>query len=131
MFRFFHIWSLHDFYHEGLLDFVTGIISIKCQDHNFFPFTFLIQIFMCWTISASLWSGLLDHVGWSFWCVLGFSLWVFYWIYLLPLSWEKLVKNSLSFFSLCMAWVSDGLCPHNMNFRVFRLFLFCWLISGV
>ena len=40
------------------------------------------EISINWTISPSLWWSQLDHGGWFFWCVLGFSLPVFYWVFL-------------------------------------------------
>jgi hypothetical protein len=34
-----------------------------------------------WTIPASLGRSLLDHTEWSFWCILGFGLQEFYWVF--------------------------------------------------
>ena len=55
-----------------------------------------------WTIPASLGWSLLDHDGWSFWCVLGFCLQEFYWVILHWYSYGKLVWCSLSLFCLCV-----------------------------
>ena len=39
------------------------------------------QIFVCWTISASLGWSQHDHSGWFFLCVPWFNLLVFYWVF--------------------------------------------------
>lgn len=39
------------------------------------------QIFICWTIPASVEWRQLDYGGWSFWCVLRFSFLLFYYIF--------------------------------------------------
>ena len=54
-----------------------------------------------WTIPASLGWSLLDHDGWSFWCVLGFYLQEF-WVILHWYSYGKLVWCSLYLFCLCV-----------------------------
>jgi hypothetical protein len=56
-------------------------------------------------IPASLEWSLLDHDKWSFWCVLGFGLQEFYWVFLHRHSWMKLVWCTLPFLGLL--WCMD------------------------
>ena len=119
-----HPKSLQDFYHEDMLDFCQRLFQSQWDDRVGFFLIFLYdglhqQIFIYWTIPASLeWSLLYYHV-WSFWCVLIFGLPIFYWVVLNQCSWRKFPLSSLY-----MVWKSEWLYPHKMNLAMFLLFYF-------
>ena len=46
-----------------------------------------IVIYVYWTIPVSIGQSLLDHSRCSLWCVLGYLLQVFHWVFLYPCSW--------------------------------------------
>ena len=95
------------------------------------------QISICWTSSASLGWSLLDHDGWSFWCVLGFGLCIllsfggFLFVCFVLCSRGNFVCNFLPLLNLCVISVSGWPWPHEMNLAMFLLFLFCRMIWGV
>jgi hypothetical protein len=65
----------------------------------FFQFVYMVnyidRLSLCWTIPIFLGWSYVDHSGWSFRCIFGFSLPMFYLVLFHQYSWGILVCNSL------------------------------------
>ena len=79
-------------------------------------------IFVYRTTTASLKWTLFDHGGWWLWHVLGFSLWVFYWVFCI--NGHKGNLNEILFFGwVFVGFRYQGFC-NLMSLAMFHLFLF-------